>query len=292
MINKLYSAEDGSKIDEKNFNKGAAKIFYTPILGANAFEEISYVVSKHISEAEKDPCILKLERNTNKFTLRSLSDIYKGQKTAPEEYLFDNFIVSNGLANDSSESFKGTAGLAYESTILDYKSASAGGDTLAKNIRNIITQLDINRDNNTLMLSAESTLVEMQKKFNKLYVEPFKALHKGTIAPTCDLTLLNSTVTIRPKVITETLPKDMAPVTVLGAVMNMLMASNNIVFRAPGSLHRRSGKFIDITTESSIAGTDQNKKLIGRWFVTKVTHIFSGSQYYNIIEAVKTYDIR
>ena len=72
--------------------------------------------------------------------------------------------------------------------------------------------------------------------------------------------------------------------------MNLLVCSgDNIVFRTLGSTHRKSGHFIDIATESDISNTGVANNLLGRWFVISVQHIFAGNNYYNIIEAVKTY---
>jgi hypothetical protein len=69
----------------------------------------------------------------------------------------------------------------------------------------------------------------------------------------------------------------------------IISGGDNIVFRTIGSTHRRSGHFIDIATESDVAGSGVDNNLIGRWFIISVSHVFMGNSYYNIIEAVKTY---
>ena len=54
-----------------------------------------------------------------------------------------------------------------------------------------------------------------------------------------------------------------------------------------GDTKRQAGKFIDIyrTAEQ----VDSDKKLLGRWLVTKCRHKFYGDTYKNFIQCVKTY---
>lgn len=71
------------------------------------------------------------------------------------------------------------------------------------------------------------------------------------------------------------------------------MASNLIFYNlclsidVVGDTKRQAGKFIDIyrTAEQ----VDSDKKLLGRWLVTKCRHRFYGDTYKNFIQCVKTY---
>tara|TARA_R100000700_G_C3176715_1_gene151706 strand:+ start:1972 stop:3363 length:1392 start_codon:yes stop_codon:yes gene_type:complete len=63
---------------------------------------------------------------------------------------------------------------------------------------------------------------------------------------------------------------------------NLQLAIDNI-----GDTARKAGKFIDIFKRNN----DEeivDKKLLGRWFVTKVRHLFNRDRYYNVISCIKT----
>ena len=63
---------------------------------------------------------------------------------------------------------------------------------------------------------------------------------------------------------------------------NLQLAIENI-----GDTARKSGKFIDVykrNKEEEIV----DKKLLGRWFVTKVRHLFNKDKYYNVMSCIKT----
>lgn len=60
------------------------------------------------------------------------------------------------------------------------------------------------------------------------------------------------------------------------------------VFRNIGNSDRDSGKFIDIyKTNDTLLKSDE--KLLGRWFITEIRHIFYGDIYHNEFLCTKTY---
>jgi hypothetical protein len=70
--------------------------------------------------------------------------------------------------------------------------------------------------------------------------------------------------------------------------------SSNLIFynlclsiNVVGDTKREAGKFIDIFRTAKQVGSD--KKLLGRWLVTKTRHRFFGDRYQNYLECVKTY---
>ena len=70
--------------------------------------------------------------------------------------------------------------------------------------------------------------------------------------------------------------------------------SSNLIFynlclsiNVVGDSKREAGKFIDIFRTAEQVGSD--KKLLGRWLVTKTRHRFFGDRYQNYLECVKTY---
>lgn len=64
---------------------------------------------------------------------------------------------------------------------------------------------------------------------------------------------------------------------------NLQLAIDNI-----GDTARKAGKFIDVFKRNKKEEI-VDKKLLGRWFVTKVRHLFIKDKYFNVISCVKTF---
>jgi hypothetical protein len=56
-----------------------------------------------------------------------------------------------------------------------------------------------------------------------------------------------------------------------------------------GNVSRKSGKFVDIFTTRNEKEMKSDQKILGRWFVTEIRHIFFADLYTNQILATKTY---
>ena len=63
--------------------------------------------------------------------------------------------------------------------------------------------------------------------------------------------------------------------------LNLQLNIDNI-----GDTNRKAGKFVDVFKRSE---KDEivDKKLLGRWFVTKVRHLFVNQRYFNVLDCVK-----
>tara|TARA_A100001391_G_C4981720_1_gene255517 strand:- start:45 stop:764 length:720 start_codon:yes stop_codon:yes gene_type:complete len=64
---------------------------------------------------------------------------------------------------------------------------------------------------------------------------------------------------------------------------NLQLAIDNI-----GDTARKAGKFIDVFKRNNREDIS-DKKLLGRWFVTKVRHMFTKDKYYNVMSCIKTF---
>lgn len=68
---------------------------------------------------------------------------------------------------------------------------------------------------------------------------------------------------------------------------NMTFYNLQLIINNLGDTKRTSGKFIDIFRQDK--EQDVDKKLLGRWLVTKVRHEFVGDSYQNTLQCIKTY---
>lgn len=70
--------------------------------------------------------------------------------------------------------------------------------------------------------------------------------------------------------------------------MNLIFYNLQLYFNNIGDTYRHSGKFIDVY-KSKKQKLKSDEKLLGRWFVTEVRHVFFGDTYMNEFYCTKTY---
>lgn len=271
------------------FDRGCTRMFFQPTVGVKAFDDVMMIAHRHLGEINRDPCILTF--NNDKFTFMPYSKLYQLQLSEPETYVIDNFVITGGQQGSDNAKYAGTAGLSYESPIIEYKNVATSGDVISQQIRNLIISSAAPSDNNHIIQSKTTTYSELKNYFNPLFVDPFRSLHPQPISAAIDFDQLERNDRSRPRLTSISKPRNNKDVVRNIALLNMFTSSESIVFRCIGSTHRKSGKFIDITVTSSLSDTSMSNNIVGRWLITKVTHVFYGSQYYNVIEASKTYNI-
>ena len=75
--------------------------------------------------------------------------------------------------------------------------------------------------------------------------------------------------------------------------MSEVLFANNIQFTVPGLISRKSKIFTTIDTANGARNnTPLGKLLYGQWFITHVSHNFSGTAYTNNIVATKPYKFK
>ena len=74
------------------------------------------------------------------------------------------------------------------------------------------------------------------------------------------------------------------------AVMNRaLYGGSAISFKMKGSTNRRSGRFVAIDRNNPYDENDFDNKILGQYFITKITHQISPAGYFNTILGSKPY---
>lgn len=292
IIVKTYGVEEGEIIDKENFDLGCTKIKWCSRGNANAFQSMMYIQSLHQSEQEKDPCLFYYDHSTNKFVNISFAKLFELQKTKPEEYVMETFVIGSGQGSsadaDAPGNVAGSRMVTY-SNILEHKLTPLNGNEFTRNITNAVYATSSPGDRNFYFNCQTGSIKQILQDYKRLYVDPF-AQRIPNIEPSISLEDVEKNKSLKPKIIASVLPFAYENVVRNNMLMDLIVSGgDNIVFRVVGSTHRRSGKFIDITTETNIANSGIGNNLIGRWFVVSVSHVFMGNNYYNIIEAVKTY---
>lgn len=292
IILQTYGVEEDKIIDKENFDLGATKIMWYSRGNTNAFQSMMYVHSLHQSEKDKDPCLFFYDYSINKFKNISFTKLFELQKTEPEKYVLETFVIGSGLGASSNANVPGNEGgarLTTISNILEHKLSPLNGNEFTRSITNNIFITIAPGDRNFYFNCTDGSVKQILKDFNKLYVEPFKEKIPSA-RPSIELSDVENCSFLKPRIISSIMPLDYSGIIRNNMLMDLIISGgDNIVFRTLGSTHRRSGKFIDIVTESDVADSGVDNNLIGRWLVVSVSHVFMGNSYYNIIEAVKTY---
>lgn len=289
LIIKTFGTQD--VIDESNFDAGYGKILFASQSNSNAFQDMMRINSLQLGEQNHDPCLIQFDRYTKKFSNIAISKYFELQKTQPETYVLETFVVSDGQAGNGSKASPSGPGIDVACNIIDYKLAPINGNEFTRRITNAVYNANAAADRNHYVGMKDNNLKSILDKYQQLFVEPFKTLAPQAV-PAIDFNkfINQKTLTLRPKIVNSTLPFKYSQMPRNSMFLDLLISGgNNIVFRVLGSTHRRSGRFIDITSKSQISDNKIADSLLGRWFIVKVTHVFSGNKYFNIIEAIKTY---
>ena len=300
LLTKIFEAKDGIEVDDakglgikkQDFETGTP-ILWSSAGSANAHDSIMYIVNKLlISKDYKDRCLLNFCRYSRKFSLLSYAHIFSKQEEDPANFVLESFTLDSDQSTQSNSKAKdsGSVGLDQISNITEFKYTALNGNDVTKNFTNSVFQKTVGIDRNFCFMSEKSSLNQIFKDYESLYLEPFKHLEKKA-KTSVDLEHLIKMQNARPKIVYDTRPLAHLDILKSNALLDLLLnGGSNIIFRCPGSTHRRSGKFIDITSTTSLVDAGPAaKNLLGRWFITSVSHVFVGSNYYNVIEAVKTY---
>lgn len=292
IIIQTYNAKEDEIIDKDNFDLGATKIKWYSRGNANAFQNMMYIHSLHQSEQNKDPCLFFFDHSINKFKNISFAKLFELQKTKPEEYVLESFVIGSGMGykeNESAPENKPGARLVTASNILEHKLTPLNGNEFTRNVTNTVFATTAPGDRNFYFNCQAGSIKQILQDYKKLYVEPFEQ-KDPSIEPSITLEDIEKNNSLKPKIVISNMPFSYENIVRNNMLTDLIVScGDNIVFRTIGSTHRRSGKFIDIVTETNIANSGIANNLIGRWFVVSVSHVFMGNNYYNIIEAVKTY---
>lgn len=289
LLEKTFGTPD--VIDVENFETGYGKIMFTSQSTSNAFQDMMHINSLQLSEQNHDPCIIQFDRYTKKFNNIALSKYFELQNTDPEKYVLETFVVSDGQSGDGTKKPPSGPGLDVAGNILEYKLSPINGNEFTRKITNAAYNATASADRNHYIGMKENNLKNVFEKYTQLYVDPFKSIAPGAV-PSIDFKKFidQEKKTLRPKIVNTTLPFKYEQLPRNSMFSDLIVSGgDNIVFRALGSTHRRSGRFIDITSRSQISDNKLANTLLGRWFIVKVTHVFTGNKYFNVIEAIKTY---
>ena len=273
------------KIDKENWESGDFELTYHPPLTFR-YIDLLYYLLQHYYAKDGEMYVkgfINYDMTKQKYKLTFLSKTFeKNKDNVMEAFTVSDFASDGETSNENnpppdaeiSQFNNGLKNFAYSTPMyainndLFLNTIVYGYDPIMGIHKQRILRLD-----------------DVQKKWEKKFVEPFKALG-GKPKP-----FLTKNKTTKEKFRHYRTPYAVEDsVKLVEAEMYNIFTFNNLqcAFANMGSLNRSSGKFLDIAKIGD-AVQKSDEKLLGRWFVTEIRHIFLGDGYTNEFICYKTY---
>jgi len=294
----------------KNWDEGLSKLLFTSPANYSVCDCIESICSKHVSQ-KGDPCIFNINRSTNKWQLKSLSNLFvDAGKVEPgplqiEHLFFEDFAAETNSGNTTpykapvdernsptSDMYKKDIKVAEWNKITTYDFVDMSG---IDNTKALISKPIIFYSSKDKQFGLDFTDQEIKK-----VREDFKSLYTKYLYPDGKpepIFTLNKSKTeqynIQPKFAytdSSNFPdkNSRKKIGMTEILFSGMFLNECINMRLLGSTHRIAGTFVGI---DRMFGDDNelDKKLCGQWLVVSVRHVFNHTKYVNDVTAVKVH---
>lgn len=273
------------RVDEENWESGDFNIEYTVPLGWRYRDVMNDLM--HLFYAKDgdtfSKAILQNDKKTNKYTFVLLSSIFeKNKELLTEAFALADLTDKANMSNPNNPPPDGSTG-EFIGTM-----RNLGCSTPAHDITNTFFVSRLIHSYDPILGETQIrkiSIKDLREKWKAKYVDVFSSIG-GKPKPFIVLNDSNDKKFIQVK-LPYTINQNSA---LAEAELNMAMVFYNLQasFINIGDSLRTSGSFIDIyKPKEQVLKSDE--KLLGRWLVTEVRHIFAVDTYKNIIVSTKTY---
>jgi len=303
LLKSVFSQNEGFNVNFGEWEDGGSKIFYSSPVGNKAIDDISYLLDNHLSSPNSfyDFSILRKDRGTNNFTLKSMKSYFGGstgsfnavgiQNAGPshiEKFVLGNYTQSNDGTYNLSKSFNSQQNNAFlpdYSIIQKFKFSNISG---MDQQREVTTNLVHNYNFKTKYFTihtAENIYNKIYSVFNSNYSNMGNSVLSKNIFRTQNKNS-NQTFSVNYEYDTKGIAAGRNKI-----LKKALFLCNAINFTARGLSSRQAGKFISIDRNDSFNSNKFDEKVLGSYFIVNVNHIFTNGQYINEITAIKPYTL-
>jgi|TARA_R110002110_G_scaffold148108_2_gene339112 hypothetical protein len=275
------------RVDEDNWEDGDFEISeYTPPATFRYIDTIQELMRAYYAKDEEIYVkgFIRFDKETDKFRLDLLSKIYSdNDKNTIEAFAVGDLVTDIGFDNENNppsgppvgEYIGGLRNLGYSTPLYSWTS-DYFINSLVFGYDSILGQQKIRK----------IKFDDIKEKWKKKFVDPFKA--SGKVKP---FAIKNKTTDKRFKRFSYPYNVDDSVKMVEAEIHNALTFYNlQSSFSNIGSTVRQAGKFIDIfSPKKNGPKLKSEQKILGRWYVTEVRHIFFADLYTNEVYCTKTY---
>jgi len=290
----------------RNWDTGSRKVFYSSPAGSKAYDDILNMTNMHVSsdESENQPCILRLERYTNEWSLQPYSSYFnksytKATKT-PGVYQNERFYISNEIdqtdtasnppkSPTSSGSVINNVSFPELSLVSGYVYSEMPGADNQKHIVSSPTHTYHSKNKTFNFLYQEQSIGSM---FNFFENNITGNMMGGQSGPYTDFFINNTKSENRNVNLKQSNYNDrIGPlIESRNSVLRHALFNGPVIqFTVKGSTNRRAARFISLDRNDKYTENDFDSKLLGQYLVTNVKHTITQDGYFNNITGVKPY---
>jgi hypothetical protein len=289
--------------DDDYWDIGGSTIFFSSPARWKAIDCLSYLLSRHVSNAESgyDLAVLRLDRFTRSFTLRSLNSYFKeaysqSNDSGGSAYLETVLLGGFGYDKDTQMVFATVADFTPKNNRFQMQQIGSTVNFALEPSVGAITQKDFvshlihsyNPDDKEFRVDNNfNNMEQIMDSYHTNYVDTIKSSRWASIVPGINRVNNKNTST---KFVT--IEYDDVQRIAKGrnkALYTAIFANNQLRFKIQGATTRQAGMFIGVDRNGSSPANEFDQKFLGIYFITEVKHIFEGNNYYNEITAIKTY---
>lgn len=305
---------------------GGSNLFYTSPANYKAIDDLNYVLDRHVSteKYQYQPCLFRLQRYTERWELLPIEEYFKRTKqqyetgVGPGAYQSEFFLLSNDseppadlFGRSGTPPRRKTFGNSIKtpmnnyhfpdlSVIDDFVFSEINGSDCQELLNSVIMHrysesdkmfgVDLAQSNIKNVHSMfQSSLVSHMYGFDKKFTMNSSSAGAGYSSWLPDSS--------REQNFNFRVESSWTPDVnkTLSAGRNKLLLSaflmgNTIQFDVRGETSRRAGVWIAVDRDTNYVDNEYDKKVLGQYFVTRVTHkITSSGEYTNNVMGVKPY---
>lgn len=291
------------KISFGKWEQGQSKILYYSPSNNKAINDITYLLSFHISDTRNNnlPSLLKKERYTDKYNLIPINDYYRGgsgvglasffdTKTIEDFYIGKIDPSSSGLGKGIPKTLNfssNKANISDYNLIEDYSFVKINAKDLQKYLSTYVVHSNDPRGffNSDL---KQNNFKSAEKVYSETFLKSSSNRQSSSILPTNKLRKDNKSLqhTYVPESMDKFQRKSFG---VNKGMLNLFFKNSSITFKARGNTIRQTGKFFTINRADSNISNSYDNTILGKYLITYIIHQFKMGSYYNTIHGVKPY---
>lgn len=305
ILRMALPGSDTKKQFSTDWNIGAESKFYTSPANFKAIDDLNYILDRHVSTSDygKQPCIFRLERQTERWHLLPVEEYFRRTKIGilPGVLQTEHFILSNDSETENVKipPEKKTFGMGVRtantnyhfpdiSVIDDYNFSEINGVDCQEILNSVISHDKSIADKRFNISVQGSNIGNVRDEFQKRFVNYTfggEGGHGSTswISDTSRNKNYNFQVQYN----------DHPETTKNNLLLAAFLLGNTIQFQSQGETSRRAGVWIAIDRNTNYIDSSYESKILGQYFVTRVTHTITPTgEYKNNIMGVKPYFYR
>lgn len=280
-----------------DWDRGKTKVFYTSGPQQSAFDDLEYLLDRHVSVDGDDPAILGTEGD-GRFFLRSLENIYKGCYTGNGTlgpYVIDAYNTHIGEVSDGTVeigSFRRAFGFTRQQTdnlegLTNFSFLNAAGVDSSAELSTIAVHSYDKSNKQFNIDSKDNHIYNIRQRSQKLYANKMGGAAPEPVIPLNEDKLTN-------RVMSHNYSGGQTKLDRLNSGANRVLKQSfayapTISFDTEGSTNRQTARFIMMTSAYVDSDSSFAKLFIGEWLIAKVVHVFAFNEnsYINSIACVK-----